>query len=54
MGEVIKGWDQAVKKKSVGQKVEAIVPAHLAYGSQGAPTIPRNATLIFKIALLKV
>lgn len=55
VGEVIKGWDQAVMKMSVGQKVEAIVPAHLGYGSQGAPpTIPRNATLIFKITLLKV
>lgn len=55
VGEVIKGWDLVVAKMSIGQKVEAIIPSHMAYGTQGAPpTIPRNANLVFKIALLKL
>jgi FKBP-type peptidyl-prolyl cis-trans isomerase FklB len=38
-----------------GSKWELFVPAHLAYGHEGAgQTIPPNAALIFEVELLSI
>lgn len=50
---VIQGWDQILQKMKKGDKWLVIIPPELAYGSRGsAPSIPRNATLVFVISLL--
>lgn len=53
VGQVIKGWDELVLKMSLGERIEAIIPADLAYGSRGAGrVIPPDANLKFGIELL--
>jgi len=55
VGHVIPGWDEGIPLMKVGGKARLTIPAHLAYGSQGAGgVIPPNATLIFDVELLNI
>jgi len=51
---VIKGWTEALQLMKEGAKWELYIPADLAYGERGRPSIPANSTLVFEIELLEI
>lgn len=49
VGQVIKGWDQALTTLPSGTKASLFIPSDLAYGANGRPGIPGGAELMFYI-----
>lgn len=54
LGGVIPCWTEGVQKMKVGGTAQLVCPSELAYGEQGNPAIPGNATLIFEVELLEI
>lgn len=54
MGQIIRGWDEALRLMKVGAKWKLTIPADLAYGDRGAGPIPPNSVLLFDVELLEV
>ena len=55
LGEVIKGWDEALSILKKGEKGTFIIPSELAYGERGAgPQIGPFTTLIFEVELISI
>jgi FKBP-type peptidyl-prolyl cis-trans isomerase FklB len=54
VGQVIEGWQEALKMMDVGDTWEVVIPAELAYGTRGQGPIGPNETLDFKVELLDV
>lgn len=55
VGQVIKGWSEAMQLMNVGTKLRLVIPSELAYGEQGvAPTIQPNSVLVFEVELLAI
>lgn len=55
LGQVIKGWSEALQLMKPGAKYIIYLPAELAYGDQGAgPVIGPGQTLIFEVELISI
>jgi FKBP-type peptidyl-prolyl cis-trans isomerase len=55
VGQIIKGWTEALQLMSVGSKWQLFIPPDLAYGPRGAGRdIGPNATLVFEVELLSI
>ncbi|KAJ3092011.1 hypothetical protein HK102_011638 [Quaeritorhiza haematococci] len=50
VGQLIKGWDEAVPKMSLGEKATLTIAPEKAYGARGfPPKIPAQSTLVFEV-----
>jgi FKBP-type peptidyl-prolyl cis-trans isomerase FklB len=55
VGQVIKGWTEALTNMNVGSKWQLFIPSDLAYGQNGSGrTIEPNSTLIFDVELVDI
>jgi len=54
LNRVIRGWSEGLGKMKRGAKYKFRIPASLAYGSRGRPSIPPDSILIFDVELLDI
>jgi FKBP-type peptidyl-prolyl cis-trans isomerase len=56
VGQVIKGWTEALQLMKVGDKWQLFIPGNLGYGENGNPQagIGPNSTLLFDIELMAI
>ena len=54
VGQVIKGWTEALTLMPVGSKWEVYIPSDLGYGAQNMGAITPFSTLIFEVELLGI
>lgn len=52
--QVIRGWDMGLLGMKVGGKRTLLIPAYLAYSTQGSGNIPPNSHLVFEVELVSV
>ena len=52
--QVIAGWDQGLVGMRVGGLRNLVIPASMAYGSQGSGQIPPNSAIVFDVELQSV
>ncbi len=53
IGEVIEGWNEALRSMKKGEKRRLVIPPELGYGARGYPgVIPADAFLVFEVELV--
>ena len=52
VGNVIRGWTEALMQMKAGSKWQLFMPSELAYGERGRPGIQPNTVLIFEMELV--
>jgi FKBP-type peptidyl-prolyl cis-trans isomerase FkpA len=53
VGQVIKGWDEALTMMSVGEKATLVIPSEIAYGEYGMQgAIPPYSPLVFDVEVV--
>ncbi len=53
-GSAILGMDEGVRGMRVGGVRQIIIPPDLGYGTDGAPGIPTQSILVFRVTLLSI
>jgi peptidylprolyl isomerase len=53
-GNIIAGFKEAVMQMSVGDKITAFIPTHLAYGAQGYGPILPDTDILFELELIEI
>ena len=54
LSQVIEGWIMGIPLISKGGRIKLIIPSSMAYGCNGARTIPSNSVLFFDVELLDI
>ena len=54
LGRLVKAWQVAIPNMAVGDKIELVAPANMAYGPVGRGPIPGGATLLFTVELIDI
>lgn len=54
VGQVIRGWTEALQLMPVGSKWRLFIPSDLGYGDSDRGTIPPGSTLIFDVEVLEI
>lgn len=54
VGQVIRGWTEALQLMKKGAKYQLTIPSELAYGDRESPKIPANSVLNFEVELLDI
>lgn len=54
VGNVIKGWTEALQMMKVGSKWTLYIPSDLAYGERAMGKIAANSVLIFEVELISI
>ena len=54
LGRLVEAWQMAIPQMGVGDTIEIVAPADLAYGPKGKGPIPGGATLLFTVKLIAI
>ncbi|WOR16012.1 FKBP-type peptidyl-prolyl cis-trans isomerase [Hyphomonas sp. FCG-A18] len=54
LSQVIAGWTEGLQLMTIGSTYEFYIPAGLAYGENGPPSIGPNQALIFQVQLIDI